>query len=97
MSVTKRYSHYAAQVGATLLDGIQSQSINTGTEVVGQSSDGEVYVRTQNITAINPSGNFNTLDVARALNAMGVTPRDLIAIFEALSRAGALQASLEIM
>jgi len=36
-------------------------------------------------------------DLARALNAMGVTPRDLISIFEALKRAGALQASLEIM
>ncbi|MFP4105012.1 MAG: flagellar basal body P-ring protein FlgI [Phycisphaerae bacterium] len=36
-------------------------------------------------------------DLARALNAMGMTPRDLIAIFEALKKAGALQAELKVM
>ncbi|HUU70860.1 MAG TPA: flagellar basal body P-ring protein FlgI [Planctomycetota bacterium] len=36
-------------------------------------------------------------DLARGLNAMGVTPRDIIAIFLALRKAGALQAELEIM
>ncbi len=36
-------------------------------------------------------------ELARALNAMGLTPRDLIAIFEALRQAGALQAQLKIM
>ena len=36
-------------------------------------------------------------DLARGLNAMGVTPRDIIAIFQALDRAGVLQAVLEIM
>jgi len=36
-------------------------------------------------------------DLARTLNAIGATPRDLIAIFNALKKAGALQARLEIM
>ena len=36
-------------------------------------------------------------EVVKALNALGVTPRDLIAIFQALKAAGALQAELEIM
>lgn len=36
-------------------------------------------------------------ELANALNAMGLTPRDLIAIFEALKRAGALQAELKFM
>ncbi len=36
-------------------------------------------------------------DLARALNALGVTPRDLIAIFQALHRAGALHAELVII
>ena len=36
-------------------------------------------------------------ELARALNTMGLTPRDLIAIFEALRQAGALQAQLKIM
>ena len=36
-------------------------------------------------------------EVVKALNALGVTPRDLISIFQALKTAGALQAELEIM
>lgn len=36
-------------------------------------------------------------EVVKALNALGVTPRDLISIFQALKAAGALQAELEIM
>jgi flagellar P-ring protein precursor FlgI len=36
-------------------------------------------------------------ELAKALNAIGATPRDLIAIFNALKQAGALQARLVIM
>jgi flagellar P-ring protein FlgI len=36
-------------------------------------------------------------EIVRALNALGVTPRDLISIFQALQTSGALQAKLEIM
>ena len=36
-------------------------------------------------------------DVVRALNALGVTPRDLISILQAIKEAGALQAELEII
>ena len=36
-------------------------------------------------------------DLVRALNSLGVAPRDLIAVFEALREAGALQAELVVM
>lgn len=36
-------------------------------------------------------------DLANALNALGVTPRDLICIFQAIKQAGALQAELVII
>lgn len=36
-------------------------------------------------------------DVVRALNALGVSPRDLISILQALKAAGALQAELEVI
>lgn len=36
-------------------------------------------------------------EVVNALNAIGVSPRDLIAIFQALKEAGALQAELKVM
>jgi len=43
-----------------------------------------------------PSG-IDIGEVVRALNAIGISPRDLIAIFQAIKAAGALQASLEII
>lgn len=36
-------------------------------------------------------------DLVKALNTLGVSPKDLTAIFQSLKRAGALQADLEIM
>ncbi len=39
----------------------------------------------------------NIREVVKALNALGVSPRDLIAIFQAIKAAGALQAKLEII
>lgn len=39
----------------------------------------------------------STADVVKALNALGVTPTDIVAIFQALKVAGALQADLVIM
>ena len=36
-------------------------------------------------------------EVVQALNAVGVTPRDLVAILSALRASGSLQANLEII
>jgi flagellar P-ring protein precursor FlgI len=36
-------------------------------------------------------------DIVQGLNALGVTPRDLISILQAIRAAGALMAELEIM
>ena len=36
-------------------------------------------------------------DVARALNMLGASPRDIISIFQALKEAGALHAELRII
>ena len=43
-----------------------------------------------------PDG-VNISEIARALNVLGVTPRDLISIFQAIKHAGALHAELVIM
>jgi flagellar P-ring protein precursor FlgI len=63
-----------------------------------------VVVPDQRLTAQEQKSNFVTLgrgatvdDLIRALNALGVTPRDTIAILEALKTAGALQAELEVI
>lgn len=39
----------------------------------------------------------NVADLAKSLNALGVSPRDIIAIFQAIKRAGALNAELVVM
>ena len=46
--------------------------------------------------AIVPEG-VSIGDVVQALNALGVTPRDLISILQAIRQSGALTADLEIM
>src|SRR5262249_13779799 len=63
-----------------------------------------VVVPDQRVTAQEQKSNFVTLgrgatveDLIKALNALGVTPRDTIAILEALKAGGALQAELEII
>lgn len=43
------------------------------------------------------SSGVSLSEVVRGLNAIGVSPRELIAIFQAIKAAGALQAELEIM
>ena len=47
--------------------------------------------------ALMPVQGTSAGEVALALNKLKVTPRDLIAIFQALRKAGALEADLEIM
>jgi flagellar P-ring protein precursor FlgI len=36
-------------------------------------------------------------DLVKALNSLGATPKDLVAIFQAIKAAGALQAELELI
>ncbi len=43
------------------------------------------------------SGNVRLRDLVDGLNALGVSPRDLIAILQAIKAAGALQADIEVM
>ena len=49
------------------------------------------------LTLYNVEQTFTVADLARILNALGVSPRDLIAIFQALQKSGAMHADLIIM
>lgn len=67
---------------------------NTGTTEVTPSTTTEV---TENKSAIVVLPELPTVEkVAAALNTLGATPRDIMAIFEAMKQAGALQADLII-
>ena len=67
----------------------------TGDTVV--TSDRELIVEEGSNPLFLVESGVSIGEVVRALNALGVSPRDLIAIFQALKAAGALQAELEII
>jgi flagellar P-ring protein precursor FlgI len=50
----------------------------------------------KNRLVVVPKG-VSIQDVVKALNAIGVTPGDLITILQAIKSAGALQADLKVM
>jgi flagellar P-ring protein precursor FlgI len=80
---------------ATTLDVSQPSPFSkTGQTVVTPRTTTEV---TENKAALVALPELPTVEkVASALNALGATPRDMMAIFEAMKQAGALQAELII-
>jgi flagellar P-ring protein precursor FlgI len=57
----------------------------------------QIDVRQQNGSLQHLRTSANLADVVRALNALGATPQDLLAILQAMQTAGALRAELEII
>jgi flagellar P-ring protein precursor FlgI len=66
-----------------------------GETVTTPDTDINVEEGADQVLLIERSTNIN--DVVKALNAIGVTPRDLIMIFQAIKAAGALHGELEII
>ncbi|HEX8806930.1 MAG TPA: flagellar basal body P-ring protein FlgI, partial [Candidatus Aquilonibacter sp.] len=81
--------------------------ITTTNQVVQPNAFGAGQTAVQRNTTVNTAekghqltfiaGATTLASVVRALNALGVSPRDLIAIVQALRSAGSLQADLEII
>ena len=78
---------------ASTLDVSQPNPLSkTGSTVVTPRTDTKV---TESKASLVPLPELPTVEqVASALNALGVTPRDMMAIFQAMKQAGALQAEL---
>ncbi|OWT79961.1 MULTISPECIES: flagellar basal body P-ring protein FlgI [unclassified Achromobacter] len=57
----------------------------------------QIDVRQENGSLQRVRTSANLADVVRALNALGATPQDLLAILQAMQTAGALRAELEII
>ncbi len=66
-----------------------------GTTAVVPQRDIRVQEDKRNLSVIEEGASIG--DLVQALNALGVTSRDLIAILQAIKQAGALQAELEII
>lgn len=73
----------------------QPGALSSGQTTVVPRTDIQVTEEEKKLNVIQEGVTIS--DVARALNVLGVTPRDLISIFQAIKRAGALHAELIIM
>lgn len=73
----------------------QPNPVSTGSTVVAPQTTVTAKEEPAHLIAMNSGTTIEEL--TRALNALRVTPRDLIAILQAIKEAGALQAQLEII
>ena len=73
----------------------QPSALADGTTETVTNSDVEVAEDVQALSLLK--GRVTLGEVVNALNSLGATPRDLISIFQAMKRAGALHAELVIM
>jgi len=82
-----RETAYVSQPGAMFSDAGSTEVVDE-TEIGIQEEPGYL-IPVRRVVTVS--------ELAKSLNAIGATPRDLIAIFNALKTAGALQAKLKIM
>lgn len=73
----------------------QPEAFSDGETVVVEESFIEVREVDEKFALI--PGGVSIGDLVQALNAIGISPRDLIAVFQAIQASGALQAELEII
>ncbi|WKL18460.1 flagellar basal body P-ring protein FlgI [Comamonas testosteroni] len=73
----------------------QPAPFSQGQTVVAQKSD--IQLKQEPGKVINMPNSPQLTDVVRALNSLGATPQDLLAILQAIKAAGALDAELEVI
>ncbi|MEX8192100.1 flagellar basal body P-ring protein FlgI [Comamonas guangdongensis] len=73
----------------------QPGPFSQGQTVVAQKSD--IQVKQEPGKVINMPNSPQLTDVVRALNSLGATPQDLLAILQAIKAAGAMDAELEVI
>ncbi|HJV67969.1 flagellar basal body P-ring protein FlgI [Ideonella sp.] len=73
----------------------QPGALSPGQTVVSEKADISIQQQGGSIIAL-PAG-AQLADVVKALNSLGATPQDLLAILQAMKSAGALQAELEVI
>ncbi len=73
----------------------QPNALSGGQTVVTQKSD--IAIRQEPGSLIQLPAGARLADVVKALNSLGATPQDLLAILQAMKSAGALNAELEVI
>lgn len=85
LTIATEEKEYVSQPTGNFGDGGTTETYNrTSVKAVEKKVNMHVVAKTLTVTQL-----------AQALNAMGLTPRDMIAIFQAIKAAGALQAELK--
>ena len=73
----------------------QPNALSSGQTVVTEKSN--IQIKQEPGILIQVPASPQLADVVRALNALGATPQDLLAILHAIKYAGALNAELEVI
>lgn len=74
---------------------VQPAPFSNGVTAVEPSTDLEVFASDKALAVVNESVTLQEL--VDGLNALGIAPRDLIAILQAIKATGALQAEIEVL
>ena len=69
--------------------------LTPGDTTVTQNSD--IQAKEEKVPLVELQEGATLADVVGALNRLGATPRDMITILQAIKRAGALRADVEVM
>jgi flagellar P-ring protein precursor FlgI len=70
---------------------------NLSVSVGGEGGGGNVDIKLEGGGVLNVKASPKLADVVKALNAIGATPLDLIAILQAMKASGSLRAELEVI
>ncbi len=73
----------------------QPNALSGGQTTVAEKAD--ISIRQEPGSLIQLAAGARLSDVVKALNSLGATPQDLLAILQAMKAAGALRAELEII
>jgi flagellar P-ring protein precursor FlgI len=76
-------------------EAVPAAPLTPGDTVVTQNSD--IETKEDKVPLVELSEGATLADVVTALNRLGATPRDMITILQAIKRAGALRADVEVM
>ncbi len=79
------------------LDIVQPNPLGQGDTAAAPDTSLEVREEGGQLTVLNLPRGVNIGDIANALNAIGATPRDLIAIFQAIKASGSMHGELIIL
>ena len=73
----------------------QPNALSNGQTVVGEKANIEIKQDAGKLIQLPQAAQLT--DVVKALNSLGATPQDLLAILQAIKSAGALNAELEVI